>query len=416
MVIHTFSRQNSFALEQECSWDPAAVLEIINRDTRGFTCVGYAPSQGRRCRNPIAQCNRERVFDMLDTLALSPSSSRKVASMLPRIAALSLCRRYHQDQVDEVVEKWQARITSRKPRKVRTSSWRVDEDIGSYITAKTATWRTRQMSPERPKEKPCTTGPTPAQEKQRWRGEDYQSKRERERERLEEELERMIKELERLRNGKQERERKTKETKDKENQEKKEREERDEEKREQMRKEQEKKDQERREREKKARQEQEAREQQERIKRAAEQKREERKRQERAKAAKEKEEWRKTWENYERCWAKFKSSSGSVQGDIHNAIPWPVKSGRYADVKKKDTRAAMIEEFFRKGCLEMRELAAAYSLIGEESKKWHPDKLAALFRGMPIGDEEKEAVTIIGQIVIKLRLETKILRDGLRGR
>jgi len=342
---------------------------------------------------------------MLDALALLPSSSRKLASMLPTIAALSLCRRYHQGQVDEVVEKWQARIASLKPRNVRTSSWRVEEDVGSYTTATTARWRTRQVSPERPKGKPCTTGPTPAQEQQRWREEDYESKRERER--LREELERMREELERLRNDKREKERKAKETKDNENQE---REKKDEEKREQ-----EKKDQESREREKKAREEQEAREQQERIKRAAERKREERERQERAKAAKEKEEWRKAWENYERCWGKFKNTSGSVQGDICDAIPWPVKSGRYADVKKKSTGAAMIEEFFRKGCLEMSEPAAAYSLIGEESKKWHPDKLAALFRGMPIGDEEKEVVTMIGQIVIKLRLEAKKLRDGLRG-
>src|SRR5271169_2993440 len=100
MGIHNFSRQNSFAFEQESSWDPMAILEIINPDTRGFTCVGYAPSQGRRCRNPIAQCNKERVFAMLDTLELSSSSSRKVASMLPKIAALSLCRRYHQNQAD----------------------------------------------------------------------------------------------------------------------------------------------------------------------------------------------------------------------------------------------------------------------------------------------------------------------------
>jgi hypothetical protein len=52
MGIQTFSRQNSFALEQECSWDPAAILGIINRDTRGFTCVGYAPSKDDDAKIP----------------------------------------------------------------------------------------------------------------------------------------------------------------------------------------------------------------------------------------------------------------------------------------------------------------------------------------------------------------------------
>jgi len=336
---------------------------------------------------------------MLDTLELSSSSSRKVASMLPKIAALSLCRRYHQNQADGVAEKWQARIASMKPRKERTHSWRVAEDVGSHSTASTATWRTRQASPERPREKPRATRPTPAQENQR------------ERERLEEELERMREQLDRLlRKDKEEKERRAKEKKDKDNQEKKEEEER-----EQKRKEQEKKDQERRDREKKAKQEQEARDQNERIRRKAEQRREERERQERAKAAQGKEEWKKTWKNYEGCWVKFKSTSASVQGDIRDAIPWPVKSGRYADVKDLDKGAASVEEFFRKGCLEMGRPAAAYSLMGEESKKWHPDKLAALFKGVPTGDEEKEVVTMIGQVVIKLRAEAQILRDGLRG-
>lgn len=401
MGIQTFSRQNSSALEQECSWDPAAILGIINRDTRGFTCVGYAPSKGRRCQNPIAKCNRDRVFDMLDTLALSPSSSRKVASMLPKIAALSLCRRFHQDQADKVAEEWQARIASMKPRNARTRSWRVEGDVSSHSTATTATWRTRQPSPERPREKPRATRPTPAQEKQRWRGEDDQSQRERER--LEKELERMKEELERLWNDKREKDRQAKEAKEKERKERKEKEKKDEEKREQKRKEQEKKDQERREQEKKAKQEREARD------------KNERERQERTKAAKGKEEWKNTWENYQRRWNKFKATSASVQGDIHTAIPWPVKSGQYADVKDVGKGGANVEEFFRKGCLEMGQPVLAYSLMGEESKKWHPDKLAALFKGAPTGAEEKELVTMIGQIVIKLRAEAQRLRDGLRG-
>jgi hypothetical protein len=344
---------------------------------------------------------------MLDTLALSPSNSRKVASMLPKIAALSLCRRHHQNQADGVVDEWQTRIVSMKPRKGRTHSWLVDEDAGV---------------PERPREKARASRPTPAQEKQRWREEDEQSQRQRAR--LEEEIERMREELERLRNIKQEKEREAKESEEKENQAKKEKERQDEEKKEQKRKEQEKKDQERREQEKKAQQEQEARDQKERIAREAKRKREERERQERAKAAKEKEEWEKTWENYERRWVKFKTASAPpVQGGIHTAIPWPVKSGQYADVKEKDAAGAkakkagvaMVEEFFRKGCLEMGTPAEAYRLMGEESKKWHPDKLAALFKGVATGAEEKEVVTMIGQVVIKLRLEAKRLRDEARG-
>jgi hypothetical protein len=173
MVVYNFSRQGSFALDQGGKiWDPRKILEITNPDTGKFTCVGFAPSCGRRCRNPIAQGNQQKVFDMLDEIALSSPSSRQVASKLPKIASISLCVRNHRSQVEEVVAEWQTILSTIKPRAARAKSWRVDEDSTSPKTApkRAAPRASPTVQEKHQSERPRASAkpsPTPAEEEQR---------------------------------------------------------------------------------------------------------------------------------------------------------------------------------------------------------------------------------------------------------
>src|SRR5271156_3876630 len=91
--------RSSFIDHKSPAWDPCATLEIINPDKGSLTCVGYAPTRRRRCQNRIAQENQSCAFQMLEALAYKSPNSKSVRSQLEQIAALSLCRRYHQDQV-----------------------------------------------------------------------------------------------------------------------------------------------------------------------------------------------------------------------------------------------------------------------------------------------------------------------------
>ncbi|KIX08742.1 uncharacterized protein Z518_03399 [Rhinocladiella mackenziei CBS 650.93] len=104
--------QNPFTAHPEDKiWDPHATFSIINPDRDAFTCVGYARTQGRRCRNPIDQHDRKFVYDLLDRISSLSPGSGEVAKLLPQIASLSLCRRWHKDQADSIVRNWATRIS-----------------------------------------------------------------------------------------------------------------------------------------------------------------------------------------------------------------------------------------------------------------------------------------------------------------
>lgn len=105
--------------QSEGLWDPSELLEIVNPDRGTFTCVGYAPSKGRRCQNPIAAHNRNAVYSMLDNMARFEPGSKAAAANLREIANRSLCVRYHQHQVETVVADWQRRMSTARTAKTQ---------------------------------------------------------------------------------------------------------------------------------------------------------------------------------------------------------------------------------------------------------------------------------------------------------
>lgn len=91
------------------SWDASDVLKV-DPNAPGFTCVGWAPSKGRRCHNSIAAANRQEAAKLLSRISkLDPSSSR-IEDLLDSLAPRLLCKRHHQNQACDFTEKWNDRI------------------------------------------------------------------------------------------------------------------------------------------------------------------------------------------------------------------------------------------------------------------------------------------------------------------
>ena len=87
-------------------WDPSKVLGHIDNRSCNITCVGYARTANRRCRNPIAAENRAKAAMVVTGLSRLDISSPEVTCLLKRLAPLVLCRRWHQDQAVDVVDDW----------------------------------------------------------------------------------------------------------------------------------------------------------------------------------------------------------------------------------------------------------------------------------------------------------------------
>ncbi|OCK83899.1 hypothetical protein K432DRAFT_321429 [Lepidopterella palustris CBS 459.81] len=99
---------SSSSLPESAVWDPRATLRLDAHGT--FTCIGFASSKGRRCRNPIASHNSVEIEKAISRLAICEPRATRMQPELEDLALRALCRRNHQDQAPEVVESWQARM------------------------------------------------------------------------------------------------------------------------------------------------------------------------------------------------------------------------------------------------------------------------------------------------------------------
>jgi len=312
-------------------WDPHTTFGIINPHQGTFTCVGYAPSKHRRCRNPIARAGRDFVYELLELLALISTSSHEFAILLQEAACRSLCWR-HGSQVDSVVEQWGASIS--EDRKQSKSRLKTSQTTGSHYTRYTDD-DTKTKTDDR---------------KQKEQAQEYQRRE-------------------------QDRERKKKQ------------------------KEQDKRKKEQEQREEEAR---------ERRRREAQQQREEREWRGRDQAVKERRDWQQAWQSYATKWAAFREAKHepSTPQQAQLLIPWPVKSGRFDDVKASD-----VKTFYREACPTART-PAMFKTIQDESLKWHPDKMRMLYRTCTPGDADKLVIEMICRAVLDLREEAKAMRSG----
>ena len=90
-------------------WAPAEILEL-DPNSSTFTCVGHAPSKGRRCRNAIACVNRQEGAKILLHMSRLDPHSQRLDDKLYELASRLLCRRWHQNQVADMKRKWRCSI------------------------------------------------------------------------------------------------------------------------------------------------------------------------------------------------------------------------------------------------------------------------------------------------------------------
>lgn len=88
------------------SWDPLELLELVNPDKLSITCVGWAPSCQRRCRNTIAQHNIQAAKAVMERMVRPGLSDATLKELFFGLAEYTLCRRYHQGQARQVSGGW----------------------------------------------------------------------------------------------------------------------------------------------------------------------------------------------------------------------------------------------------------------------------------------------------------------------
>ncbi|KFY58966.1 hypothetical protein V496_05898 [Pseudogymnoascus sp. VKM F-4515 (FW-2607)] len=252
-------------------WDPQAILGIINPDRGSFTCMGYAPSKGRRCRNPIRRDNRDFVYVLIYLLTLVGPKRHEFATLLEEAADRSLCWR-HENQVDDIAEKWKASIDALSPPTPKAKGDAKQSKSRSKKSQSTGSSNTRYI------DESIKTEVEDSKQKEREQKEREKKKRE------QKEREQKLKEEEQ-RNQKLQQERRDKEARERRQQEARKRRER---------------------------------EQQER----------------REQAMKERREWQQSWQNYVTKWSAFKEArqEPSTVQQAQALIPWPTKSGRFGDL------------------------------------------------------------------------------------
>lgn len=375
MVNYNQFSPRTVSTENSRLWNPSKTLEIINPDRDCLTCVGQAPTQGRRCRLPIRADNRALIMRTLDDIAYLPPDSPAVMSRLRAIAGPALCVNYHQNQDETIVKQWQSKIQSLEPPKRKsaksTQSSRRQESARHQEVEDLRNQLKEMMEAMAKLKEECDSPGRRSQErteaeeriaKERQEAERIRRRREeRQKEARRKESERL--ETERLaqeKRGKEEKERLAKEKREKEERQRRERED--------------------------------AAAANERIHQRAQKRREESKREKREKEQSERTEWDQLWAKYQERWTELKTpASGTRESNIRDAIPWPVKSGAYRDVK-----ASNVKEFFQKAVSREEDMP---KLMRKECLNWHPDKRPNWLQGVRLSDVDEMMVDMIYCVV-----------------
>lgn len=110
----------SSSRSSEPLWDPIKAFGILNQDKFGeFSCVGWAPSRGRRCQNRIAMQNKTAATMLLKDMSYQ-DPNRATEANLELVAGYGLCRNYHQPQKQDMVNKWK-NIIAKEQRQLEQS-------------------------------------------------------------------------------------------------------------------------------------------------------------------------------------------------------------------------------------------------------------------------------------------------------
>jgi hypothetical protein len=401
-----FYRHNTVSSERKKLWDPYETLGIINTDPGygGITCIGNAPSQGRRCRNPIRADNRSFIDAILSEISFLPPDSPVVLSRLQEIVGPALCVRNHQSQAGLVMQQWKRKLQQLKrhsetreertrmpPRNKKQDSEKVQKQSINEVRRRMRELEEllASLEQERDEEDGQSSGQVGREERCAQRRRTAEQTRQ-----MDEEIQRKAKreekrrmEKERLEEERLEEERLEEKRLERERLERKRKEE------ERLRKERLEK-----ERDDTNRRKQEQAAHNERIRQRAQKRREDQEREKREAELREQEEFDQAWSKYQSLWTAFKASSSnttSVEGNIREAIPWPVKSGSHRDVNASNVRDFLQRAVAKEGNNSSR-------ILRKECQKWHPDKMDRLLRGVKLTDVDRMMIEMICRVVTEL--------------
>lgn len=88
-------------------WNAYVSLNITSRDSQKMTCVGNNRF-GKRCHWDIDGAAYHKIRGILDAMETRPPN--KAVKSLEKLAGLSLCRDFHQNQAGRIVEQWESAI------------------------------------------------------------------------------------------------------------------------------------------------------------------------------------------------------------------------------------------------------------------------------------------------------------------
>ncbi|KAH9211766.1 hypothetical protein DL95DRAFT_392222 [Leptodontidium sp. 2 PMI_412] len=418
-------------------WDPVETLEIINPDPgyQRITCVGYAPSQGRRCRIAINQYNRQTITNTLNEISYLHPSDPNVVSRLRGVAGAALCVRFHQGQASDILSQWRSKLpkvqrtdSEQRPRSSRSQARnQTSKDLQERLRKLRELMDQLEENLEAQKSDCCTDEESDEEiiyeDFQRAKAKDRLERDGLEKERRDQKA-RKRRDAEQAADEEQSNQRaqarateakarKEQESTEREriNAERIKREAREAEeaaKKERIRRQraQERAEQEARERElkeekeriDKERQEQEAKRKRdaansasnERIRQRARERAEKAAREKREKEEREQAEWKQAWTRYQDQWVLFKTSP-SQHGVLRDVIPWPVKTGLFREVNASAVKA-FLENALPAGTLRVK-------LLRKECQKWHPDVICRWPRAGELTDVERLMLDMICRVV-----------------
>ncbi|KAI0180150.1 hypothetical protein GGR52DRAFT_229632 [Hypoxylon sp. FL1284] len=367
-----FNSTSSYTSSKALTWDPNAVLELTNHAAYGITCIGHAPSKGRRCRNRVAQHKVASALSILRTFGSAPKAAASLAELRPA-AELLLCW-LHGNQASKMLSKWGYLLEDC----ISDQSDEIPSSIGLRV------------------KKEDTEGGSA----KKWRACENERKEDGARRRTSESYEHKWEQEQKERQKwqkQQEERRRAEEKKREDKQRRREEQRREEQRREERRREEQRREEQRREEQKREEQRREKAAREEAFRERVRLAKEKRMREAREKLQKEAAEWRAAWERYSDGWTKGKTLTVAD-------IPWPVRSGLQRDVNE-----ASVKLFFEKA--PPTELMSSgekvFKLINAENKRWHTDKVMQRFGPDVVKGAAKPTLDLIAKVMIELRQETQ---------
>jgi flagellar biosynthesis GTPase FlhF len=411
-------------------WDPMEVLSLLNPAKLAITCVGYAPSCRRRCRNPIAARNISSAKVVMRELVRADLSDDEVKNLLFELAEYLICRRHHQNQATVVSDGWWRLVQARLEREEEGGSDTSDDgddDDGSGSDSDSDSDSDDGSSVRRDRDNENT--PLPAEDflltlERLQREFDELLQRQRQhllggnastvpairaqqlcttearqhdnslRQRLaEQKVEREAEQLRReeayllaQREREEARERSRRATAEAEKS-----------RREEAQRQAAREKAQREAEAERLRQEEEAaeaeakrlRQEEEEAAAAAEKARQDKERQRQARA----QAWDDAWLRYEQAWSEVSSTGKPSELDVRMSSIWPTKTGSYSSCSESNVKLFFISQ----------PGSVSRNVIRRQALRWHPDRAARLFGHVKDESQLRElmkAVTMISQVVI----------------